>query len=63
VLGGIRVFGVLGLVLGPVVVALTLALLDVVRQANRPAEETTKEESIIERQDDVRRAALASDST
>ncbi|HEX8071478.1 MAG TPA: AI-2E family transporter [Pyrinomonadaceae bacterium] len=32
VLGGLQVFGVLGLVLGPVVLAVTLALLDVVRQ-------------------------------
>jgi predicted PurR-regulated permease PerM len=34
VLGGLDVFGVLGIVLGPVTVALTLALFDVVRQAN-----------------------------
>lgn len=36
VLGGLHVFGVLGLVLGPVVLAITLALLDVMRQADRP---------------------------
>lgn len=35
VLGGLQVFGVLGLVLGPVVLAITLALLDVMRQADR----------------------------
>jgi predicted PurR-regulated permease PerM len=35
VLGGIQVFGVLGVVLGPVAVALTLALIDIVRAANR----------------------------
>lgn len=35
VLGGLQVFGVLGLVLGPVVVAITLALLEVFRQAER----------------------------
>jgi predicted PurR-regulated permease PerM len=34
VLGGLKVFGVLGLVVGPVVVAITLALIDVLRQAN-----------------------------
>jgi predicted PurR-regulated permease PerM len=34
VLGGLRVFGVLGLVVGPVVVAITMALIDVLRQAN-----------------------------
>jgi predicted PurR-regulated permease PerM len=43
VLGGIQVFGVLGLVLGPVLAAIALALLDVVRQANRPALETRLE--------------------
>ena len=36
VLGGLQVFGVLGLVIGPVVVAVTIALLDVLRQAERP---------------------------
>ena len=36
VLGGLQVFGVLGLVLGPVLAAITLALIEVVRQANRP---------------------------
>src|SRR5687768_16318322 len=34
VLGGLQVFGVLGLVVGPVVLAITLALVDVFRQAN-----------------------------
>ena len=36
VLGGLNVFGVLGIVLGPVTVAVTLAVLDVVRQARSP---------------------------
>ncbi|HEV2798863.1 MAG TPA: AI-2E family transporter [Pyrinomonadaceae bacterium] len=36
VLGGLQVFGVLGLVVGPVVLAITLALLDVMRHADRP---------------------------
>jgi predicted PurR-regulated permease PerM len=36
VLGGLNVFGVLGLVLGPVVLAITLALLEVMRHADRP---------------------------
>jgi predicted PurR-regulated permease PerM len=35
VLGGIQVFGVLGVVLGPVVIAVTLALVEIVREANR----------------------------
>ncbi len=34
VLGGLQVFGVLGLVLGPVVVAITMALLDILRHAD-----------------------------
>jgi predicted PurR-regulated permease PerM len=54
VLGGIDVFGVLGLVLGPVVVAITLALIEMVRQANRPPSETLREETVIERQEEVR---------
>ena len=37
VLGGLQVFGVLGIVLGPVIVAITLALLDVLRHADSPA--------------------------
>ncbi|MDQ3665418.1 MAG: AI-2E family transporter [Acidobacteriota bacterium] len=35
VLGGLHVFGVLGIVLGPVVLAITLALVDVFRAADR----------------------------
>jgi predicted PurR-regulated permease PerM len=57
VLGGIQVFGVLGIVLGPVVIALTLALLDVVRQVNRPSAETAAEESVVERQEEVRQTS------
>ena len=40
VLGGLQVFGVLGLVLGPVVVAITLALIEMVSEAHRPSSET-----------------------
>jgi predicted PurR-regulated permease PerM len=54
VLGGLQVFGVLGLVLGPVLTAITLALIDVVRQANRPPSETRTEKTLIEAQADVR---------
>ncbi|HVF51615.1 MAG TPA: AI-2E family transporter [Pyrinomonadaceae bacterium] len=36
VLGGLQLFGVIGLVLGPVVVAITLALLEIFRRADRP---------------------------
>lgn len=38
VLGGLQVFGVLGIVLGPVVLAITLALVDVFRAAGETAE-------------------------
>jgi predicted PurR-regulated permease PerM len=48
VLGGVQVFGVLGIVLGPVVLAITLALLDVFRQADRSVEETLKEPALVE---------------
>ena len=54
VLGGLQVFGVLGLVLGPVLAAITLALVEVVRQANRPPSETQKETTVIEAQANVR---------
>jgi predicted PurR-regulated permease PerM len=54
VLGGLQVFGVLGLVLGPVLAAITLALVDVVRQANRPVSETRAERTVIEAQDAIR---------
>jgi predicted PurR-regulated permease PerM len=57
VLGGIDVFGVLGLVLGPVVVAVTLALIEIVRQANRPPEETLPEETVIEQQEEIRQTS------
>jgi predicted PurR-regulated permease PerM len=49
VLGGLQVFGVLGLVLGPVVLAITLALLEVMRHADRPpVAPTASEPSFIE---------------
>ena len=54
VLGGLRVFGVLGLVLGPVLAAITLALIEVVRQANRPPSETRKEQTVLEGQSKIR---------
>ena len=53
VLGGLQVFGVLGLVLGPVLAAITLALIEVVRQANRPSSETRKETTVIEAQSEI----------
>ena len=54
VLGGLEVFGVLGLVLGPVVVAITLALIEMVRQAHRPPAETLPEQTVLEQQSELR---------
>ena len=54
VIGGLAVFGPLGLVVGPVVVAIALALLDVFRQVQRPPTVTLREPSVIEEQDAVR---------
>ena len=56
VLGGLQVFGVLGLVLGPVVVAVTLALIEMVREAHRPVSQTSKEPTVIEQQAALREA-------
>lgn len=50
VLGGLQVFGVLGLVLGPVVVAVTLALIEMVRQAQHPPSETLPGTTVAEKQ-------------
>ena len=55
VLGGLQVFGILGLVLGPVVVAITLALIEMVRQAYRPAS-APRVETVIEKQAELRDA-------
>jgi predicted PurR-regulated permease PerM len=54
VLGGLRVFGILGVVLGPVMIAVTLALVEMVRQMFRPPSETLPEPTVIERQQEVR---------
>jgi predicted PurR-regulated permease PerM len=54
VLGGLQVFGVLGLVLGPVVVAITLALIEMVREAYRPPAQTLAEPTVIEEQSRLR---------
>lgn len=54
VLGGLQVFGVLGLVLGPVVVAVTLALIEMIRQAHRPPSETLPEKTVMEKQSELR---------
>jgi predicted PurR-regulated permease PerM len=56
VLGGLQVFGILGLVLGPVVVAITLALIEMVRQAYRPPSDPESEPTVIEQQSQLREA-------
>jgi predicted PurR-regulated permease PerM len=54
VLGGLQVFGVLGLILGPVAVAMTLALIEMVRQAGHPPSETLPQETVMEEQSKLR---------
>jgi predicted PurR-regulated permease PerM len=56
VLGGLEVFGVLGLILGPVTVAVTLALIEMLRQAYRPPSETLPEDTVMEKQAQLREA-------
>lgn len=62
VIGGLSVFGPLGLVVGPVVVAIALALLDVFRQVQRPPIVTLSEPSVMEEQDAVRDVPAAEQS-
>jgi predicted PurR-regulated permease PerM len=57
VLGGLQVFGVLGIVLGPVIVAITIALLDVLRQADGPTNEPPERDTLIEQQSELRAAS------
>jgi len=54
VLGGLQVFGVLGLILGPVVVAMTLALIEMAREAGQPAAETLSRPTVMEEQSRLR---------
>jgi predicted PurR-regulated permease PerM len=54
VLGGLQVFGVIGLVLGPVIVAVTIALLEILRQADDPPGEPAAGQSLLEGQSDLR---------
>lgn len=57
VLGGLQLFGVLGLVLGPVTVAITIALLDAVRQMEHSFNHRLSEAPNIERQVELRKAS------
>jgi predicted PurR-regulated permease PerM len=54
VLGGLQVFGVLGLVLGPVIVAITIALLDVLRHADSIESVQSDHSTLIEEQAELR---------
>jgi predicted PurR-regulated permease PerM len=60
VLGGLQVFGVLGIVLGPVIVAITIALLDVLRQADSYGRNAHGGETLLEEQAELREAPEAS---
>jgi predicted PurR-regulated permease PerM len=57
VLGGLQVFGVIGLVLGPVIVAITIALLDVIRQADDPPGRKEADSTLLEEQAQLRDVA------
>jgi predicted PurR-regulated permease PerM len=50
VVGGLQAFGILGIVIGPVLVAITLALLDVFRKADRPTGAAFSSETLVEAQ-------------
>jgi predicted PurR-regulated permease PerM len=54
VLGGLQVFGILGLVLGPVIVAITIALLDVLRSADVSTHKSSGDSTLIEEQSQLR---------
>ena len=57
VLGGLQVFGVLGIVLGPVIVAITIALLDVLRHADSTTREVPGDDNtLLEEQAELRAA-------
>ncbi|HEX8291054.1 MAG TPA: AI-2E family transporter [Pyrinomonadaceae bacterium] len=54
VLGGLQVFGILGIVLGPVIVAITIALLDVLRHADGTGREPPDRDTLLEQQSELR---------
>ncbi len=54
VLGGLQVFGVLGLVLGPVVVAVTMALVDIHRHTDSPSLAAGGADTLAEEQQGLR---------
>jgi predicted PurR-regulated permease PerM len=54
VLGGLQVFGVIGIVLGPVIVAITIALLDVLRHADGVSPAPQDRDTLLEEQAGLR---------
>ncbi len=54
VLGGLQVFGVLGIVLGPVIVAITIALLDVLRHVDGEPKAPPERDTLLEQQAELR---------
>ena len=54
VLGGLQVFGVLGIVLGPVIVAITIALLDVLRHVEVSRGSSPERDTLLEEQSELR---------
>jgi predicted PurR-regulated permease PerM len=60
VLGGLQVFGVLGIVLGPVIVAITIALLDVLRHADGVSPASPERDTLLEAQSQLRNEPDAS---
>jgi predicted PurR-regulated permease PerM len=56
VLGGLQVFGVLGLLLGPVVVAVTLALFDIIRRSAEEPQPQAVKPTLIKQQAEIRNA-------
>jgi predicted PurR-regulated permease PerM len=60
VLGGLQVFGVLGLVLGPVIVAITIALLDVLRHVDGAPTGPPESDTLLEEQAGLRSTSAES---
>jgi predicted PurR-regulated permease PerM len=60
VLGGLQVFGVLGIVLGPVIVAITITLLDVLRHVGGVKNEPPEHDTLMEQQAELRAEPEAS---
>jgi predicted PurR-regulated permease PerM len=62
VLGGLQVFGILGLVLGPVIVAITFALLEVYRKADDDPRKAAEDPSLLQEQEALREVPTPAES-